>query len=572
MLKNKKNAYKSGFNEFRDMWIKSIIKRTVVCLAALLVVAAAGVLVYNAVTPDTVYMVENRELRNPSTQEVIGLYSGEMNEDEAASGKGRLTLPDGTICEGEWADGNVKGELVCTFPNGSVYVGKLNQDFRPEGTGTFTYVNGEELSGEWSWGTDVEYTDKFGLDKIAYTGMMMDHQMTGYGVARGSDTHYYEGEFKNDLRYGTVRRVSEQEYIMTLIYDEGYLDEENVTFAFYLEDVPAVEGAYSHMDNEVVETGPYKGMTFRGHLMNGQLVKGTLTFENGSKYDGTFVDGLIYGSGSYTYADGEKVELTDVEWIEDQAVTSQNDTPGTYTGMLVSGKRKGYGTIVWEEGDTFAGDFDKGTFNGTGTSTDADGDVYTGEWKDGKRNGDGIVYCENGDVITGTFEDGSLINGTRTCVNGDVFEITANHGDGLYTGTFTFAKGGVFEGDIRFVGEHCLYTSADYFDSMTGTYTFRDGTCITGEFEWVRNQGIAYGLMDGLAEYEWTGMCWKVEPESQYIGYGTLCWEDGYLLNGLKQFTGEMKNLYPEYGEYKMDDGSTFVGTAVILNDRYCLN
>lgn len=58
---------------------------------------------------------------------------------------------------------------------------------------------------------------------------------------------------------------------------------------------------------------------------------------------------------------------------------------GGYEGELIDGKRNGYGTYTWDNGDK-----------------------YEGEWKNDQRNGYGTYYYKNGTTASGTWVDGVL--------------------------------------------------------------------------------------------------------------------------------------------------------------------
>ena len=101
----------------------------------------------------------------------------------------------------------------------------------------------------------------------------------------------------------------------------------------------------------------YEG-EFKDDKQNGQ---GTVTFANGAKYEGEFKDDNFHGQGTYTWPSGNK-----------------------YVGEFKDNKQNGQGTYTTPNGFKYVGEHKDGKFNGQGTYTFADGRKYVGEWKDGK--------------------------------------------------------------------------------------------------------------------------------------------------------------------------------------------
>ena len=97
------------------------------------------------------------------------------------------------------------------------------------------------------------------------------------------------------------------------------------------------------------------------------------------------------------------------------------DNGDTYQGEWKNGKTHGQGTLVWANGDTYEGEWENGAIHGQGTYVWANGDTYEGEWKNGEmyeegigciegncENGYGTVVWDDGNKYIGNFKDGSL--------------------------------------------------------------------------------------------------------------------------------------------------------------------
>ena len=128
------------------------------------------------------------------------------------------------------------------------------------------------------------------------------------------------------------------------------------------------------------------GSVYEGDFVNGKRIgKGKLTWPSGEVYEGNFVNGKIIGKGKYTWPNGE-----------------------VYEGDFVNGKRTGKGKLTWANGDVYEGDFRNGKITGKGKYTWANGDVYEGDFRNGKITGKGIKTLANGTNLKGVFENGIL--------------------------------------------------------------------------------------------------------------------------------------------------------------------
>lgn len=139
-------------------------------------------------------------------------------------------------------------------------------------------------------------------------------------------------------------------------------------------------------------------------------------------------DKKFYGSGSYTFGNGDK-----------------------YQGEIVNGKPEGNGTMVFVNYDQYEGDwknglmegcgeymfydkvkdkfsasykgqFFKGIRNGVGRMKYKSRDVYEGQWQNDKRTGDGICWFGNGDCFHGLWQFDKMLRGVYRKSNGDFYD------------------------------------------------------------------------------------------------------------------------------------------------------
>ena len=66
-------------------------------------------------------------------------------------------------------------------------------------------------------------------------------------------------------------------------------------------------------------------------------------------------------------------------------------------------KRQGQGTLNWQGGDKYEGDWKDGKRAGQGTLNYSDGSMYQGEWLDGTLNGLGTFTSFDGRKWVGEF-------------------------------------------------------------------------------------------------------------------------------------------------------------------------
>mmetsp|Transcript_8570 Transcript_8570/g.18537 ORF Transcript_8570/g.18537 Transcript_8570/m.18537 type:complete len:395 (+) Transcript_8570:165-1349(+) len=138
---------------------------------------------------------------------------------------------------------------------------------------------------------------------------------------------------------------------------------------------------------------------YEGHLdhLGEPHGRGTVTWENGGKYDGEWVDGKANGHGIMNYGNGDR-----------------------YEGGWKDGCRFGQGTHHFKDGGVYEGQWRNAAPDGQGKMTLKNGSHYEGAWKDGKWHGPGIVRPVNGGEWEGTFQMGKCTVGTLRRPNGEL--------------------------------------------------------------------------------------------------------------------------------------------------------
>ena len=124
---------------------------------------------------------------------------------------------------------------------------------------------------------------------------------------------------------------------------------------------------------------------------------GSLRWENGDKYEGTFWNGMMDGEGTLYFADGTE-----------------------YVGSWKLNKMDGQGTRRYANGNVYTGEYRAGKRTGQGRCYFANGDLYTGAWNNDLIEGFGRYHYNTGRAFEGNFKAGrregrgkfQLLNGT----------------------------------------------------------------------------------------------------------------------------------------------------------------
>lgn len=196
---------------------------------------------------------------------------------------------------------------------------------------------------------------------------------------------------------------------------------------------------------------------YRGDVRDGvPHGSGSLTSDEGDRYEGTWRDGLRYGRGTMEWADGS-----------------------SYTGQWQTGEMHGEGTLTTEAGEIYRGEFREGEFHGEGEYVWSDGARYYGEWQQGDRHGVGYMEWSDGDYYEGEWRadepegsgliiwnDGSRYEGGW--VSGEP------EGFGFYTEPDGLRYEGTFEAGLAVGGVLTVPTGEKYWATMSES----------GEWEW----------------------------------------------------------------------------------------
>jgi hypothetical protein len=147
-----------------------------------------------------------------------------------------------------------------------------------------------------------------------------------------------------------------------------------------------------------------------------------------NRNDETFLKGVdmrklaVWGVCSLLLLAGAQVRA-DPGWITDthgckvwDSTPAPNETV-TWTGACVDGLANGNGILVWYENgqptETYNGQLTMGHYHGYGTQVWQNGDSYTGDYKNDQADGQGTYRTHSGEAFSGEWINGCLQGGSR---------------------------------------------------------------------------------------------------------------------------------------------------------------
>ena len=178
--------------------------------------------------------------------------------------------------------------------------------------------------------------------------------------------------------------------------------------------------------------------------------KGILYTHNGDYYNGEFSEGEKNGNGSITYANGTKYEGSFKNDFHDGFGKLMQLNGETYEGEWKKGKINGNGMRIHANGNKYIGNYVNNVRSGSGHLIFVNGESYKGNFSNGKANGNGVFKFKNGNVYEGEFKDNLIMGkGTLTLKNGDKYIGVFTNGLINGKGSFINNKGEKYVGNFE---------------------------------------------------------------------------------------------------------------------------
>lgn len=293
---------------------------------------------------------------------------------------------------------------------------------------------------------------------------------------------------------------------------------------------------------------------------------GKAVHTTGTRYVGTFVEGLFHGYGiqdlsaeerfegsfSAGLRDGPGVLTIDEEvayagtWVDgvsDGAFTVRWDSGEVYEGQLRSLAPHGTGVRSWPTGQRYTGEFDYGDFHGKGDLNMPDGQRYTGSFQNGLAHGTGKLVLKRGDVLEGTFLKGKLTGQGRRewSDNGRIYEGEFANNDPHGQGTMTWTSGDRHIGSFN-EGE------------ISGWGVRRWDSGRVGVGMWTDDNRFLGRIFDGTGAVVYEG--WAIRGKAE--GWGRTFKKDGTPKRDRWYFNGRNYSQHPRSRDLGREEKELF--------------
>jgi len=266
-------------------------------------------------------------------------------------------------------------------------------------------------------------------------------------------------------------------------------------------------------------------------------------------YDGHYVNGVRQGRGKFLYDNGDTF---DGQWEHDQQIKGKfmktlgsslmgADIADVYEGTFDGGLFHGEGTMRWNDGTVYTGGWVNGVRSGKGRML-AD-DTYEGEWENDQYHGQGKLtndsYSFEGEFVKGKPTAGKMVwQATGDEYEGDYDKDLKPHGKGV----MMFGDGGE-----KYVGSFKHGKMHGH-----GTFFYDDGQVFEGEFE---DDERALTCSLGKLTFK-DGKVYEGEfQDGKRTGHGKLTFPSGAVYEG-----DFVKGTRTGHGKYTFADGAVYEG------------
>ena len=255
---------------------------------------------------------------------------------------------------GQIKNGMRHGTGTCFFSPGCVYRGEWRND-QCHGSGTLLCLGGEILDCRFDRGalagsqahsaSGGRGNSSVGRIKILFTnghyyeGHFMRHKCHGHGFCVYPSGDKYEGPWHEGHRNGRAT--------VSFAADKGKYFAK-FTGDFHADEIDGSrDGVYEEFQSKVFKVLEFKkkNITLSGAFTRGRLQSSAkVSFSNGDKFSGNYVDGKPTGLGivDYNYS------------IPDNPMSrNPNFQNAKFIGTFKAGRRDGKGIMYWDDGSTF---------------------------------------------------------------------------------------------------------------------------------------------------------------------------------------------------------------------------
>ena len=307
------------------------------------------------------------------------------------NGKGKMFYEDGNTYVGEFKNGQIYGQGTYIWRSGGKYTGGwVNGNF--DGQGERIWQNGDRYIGGFKNGKRTGTgTITFAKGTNVYTGQFLDDLFSGDGTmtwAQGATLYTnegdmiinggakYVGKWQKDVGVSGTLTFASGDYMSGTISNDVVFTPTSVLYKSQSSKPQA---------NNQPQSRPSTPQANNQSPSSVQRQIKSLKYDN-SIYKGETVNDEPDGIGQITYFNGNKFE-----------------------GNFVNGKREGRGIFTWKDGDVYSGYYKNNEVQGFGRYEHVTGELYIGEFKNGKMEGRGTFISKDGTKTVGTFKDNQYV-------------------------------------------------------------------------------------------------------------------------------------------------------------------
>ncbi len=224
-------------------------------------------------------------------------YTGTFSKGKI-HGKGILYFSNGNKYIGEWKNHYRDGQGKLIYTDGGEYTGQFKSS-RFNGKGIFNYANGDRYDGNWEDDqASGRGTYQF-KDGDRYEGEFKHGKFDGQGIMFYKDGAQYKGNWRNNRKNGQGVFVNASGKTTHGVWKDGSLNNTRQNTA--IASTPSPSNSSSTTTHASVSAKLKNCNT--SFCKNG---KGEFLYRDGSRYVGTFLNGLPDGEGTCFYKNGDK--------------------------------------------------------------------------------------------------------------------------------------------------------------------------------------------------------------------------------------------------------------------------
>ncbi len=237
-------------------------------------------------------------------------------------GEGKLVYANGDIYSGKFDRDRITGFGSMVYKSGDKYVGEWYME-KPQGKGTYYYATGERFEGEFKLGKFEGKGKFYYTNGSYYDGDWKNDQRNGYGEFFDGKSKTLTGQWLNDSPLKVIEtdaletvedvvrreegeteaeKIDNKPDTSVIIHSEVKEEKKENVIQIPDSDPPIFRDSTSQTTAASEDKLPNCNTTF---CKSG---KGTLSYADGSKYVGEFINGEPKGKGICYYANGDRYE------------------------------------------------------------------------------------------------------------------------------------------------------------------------------------------------------------------------------------------------------------------------